>query len=178
MIRTENDIWQSLIVSINLLLDDFGLSGFSVLQAYQPTIQGAQIDKAIYISRISKNRIQSQGTSYQNLPTSITRVEGWQVVDNFQFNFIVNEDVNDEDSITPVTAAMYLQALIQSYDFIQLIKDYDISIGFSAQMSENYVIDDKGRYYKDPIVEFSIMYYQSFESSMPFAEILGDVHRV
>lgn len=68
MIKTENQIWKFLIAKFNTVLSNNGYSNWAVLRDYQPSIQGLK-DKGIYIHRIEKRRIGTQGSvlEYDNL---------------------------------------------------------------------------------------------------------------
>lgn len=77
MSKTENQIWSFLVTQFNQVLSDNGYTGWTVLRNYQPSIQGLR-DKSVYLYKISKRRIGTQGTI-----TEKDTLGDWQVVDHW-----------------------------------------------------------------------------------------------
>lgn len=77
MIKTENQIWAFLVEKFNEVLRDNGYSDWVVLRNYQPSIQGLK-DKAIYLYKISKRRIGTQGYIEEQ-----DENKDWQVADHW-----------------------------------------------------------------------------------------------
>ena len=77
MIKTENTIWSFIIDKFNKELRANGYGDWMVLRNYQPSIQGLR-DKSIYLYKISKRRIGTQG-----LKTEKDNDNQWQTVDHW-----------------------------------------------------------------------------------------------
>lgn len=116
MTKTENQIWAFLITQFTQVLTDNNYSGWTVLRDYQPSIQGLK-DKAIYISKISKRRIGTQGTI-----TEKDNLGAWQTVDSWYEEILFrvsafakrNPDTETSETITSEDVLSDLMAFINS----------------------------------------------------------------
>lgn len=116
MIKTENQIWAFLVNKFNQVLQDNGYTDWVVLRNYQPSIQGLR-DKAVYLYKISKRRIGTQG-----LITEKDDLGNWQTVDHwyeeimFQVGAFASRDPETEtvESITSEDVLDTLMAYVNS----------------------------------------------------------------
>ena len=116
MLKTENQIWYFLINQFNQVLSDNGYTGWTVLRDYQPSIQGLK-DKAIYISKISKRRIGTQGTI-----TVSNSLSGWDTVDSWYEEILFrvsafckrDPDTETKDTITSEDVLSDIMAFVNS----------------------------------------------------------------
>lgn len=111
MIKTENQIWAFLVEQFNKILRDNGYADWVVLRNYQPSIQGLR-DKAIYLYKISKRRIGTQG-----LITEKDNSGDWQNVDHwyeeimFQVGAFAKRDPETE-TVNTITSEDVLDTLL------------------------------------------------------------------
>ena len=111
MIKTENQIWAFLVEQFNKILRDNGYTDWVVLRNYQPSIQGLR-DKAIYLYKISKRRIGTQG-----LTTEKDNSGDWQNVDHwyeeilFQVGAFAKRDPETE-TVNTITSEDVLDTLL------------------------------------------------------------------
>ena len=116
MIKTENQIWKFLVSQFNQVLEDNNLSDWMVLRNYQPSIQGLK-DKGIYLYKISKRRIGTQGTI-----TEKDAFGNWEVSDHwfeeilFQVSAFAKRDpaTENENTLTSEDVLGILMAYINS----------------------------------------------------------------
>jgi hypothetical protein len=147
------------------------------LQSYQPTIQGAEVTDAIYIHRLSKERIgfQSRKYTYDSQSDTLTKTESWFSRDNFQLNVLLEEDVSDTNAQTSLDVIKGCLFIMQSLEWVQALKEECVGIFRIPQIVVNYIDDDHGEYYKDDLLEFSLTYEESFDLEVIQADINGQV---
>ena len=111
MIKTENQIWSFLVDKFNKVLKANGYTDWVVLRNYQPSIQGLK-DKAIYLYKVSKRRIGTQGNT-----TEMDNQGVWQTVDHwyeeilFQVGAFAKRDPETE-TVNTITSEDVLDTLL------------------------------------------------------------------
>ena len=116
MNKTENQIWAFLIEQINQVLSDNNITGWTVLRNYQPSIQGLK-DKGIYLYKISKRRIGTQGTILEtDSQGNLENIDHWFEEILFQVSAFCKRDVNTEtvDTVTSEDVLEIIQAFVNS----------------------------------------------------------------
>ena len=116
MIKTENQIWAFLVTQFKTVLKDNGYDDWVVLKEYQPSIQGLK-DKAIYLHKVSKRRIGTQGLITEK------NIDGdWQEIDHWYEEILVQvgafskvrPDTETVDTITSEDILSILMAFVNS----------------------------------------------------------------
>lgn len=121
MIKTENQIWSFLITKFNAVLEAEGYNDWVVLRNYQPSIQGLK-DKAVYLYKISKRRIGTQGYITEQDDSG-----DWQTVDHWYEEILFqvgafskrNPETETVNTITSEDVIEILMAYINSASKVQ-----------------------------------------------------------
>lgn len=116
MLKTENEIWKFLVEQFTQVLSDSGYTGWTVLRNYQPSIQGLT-DKGIYLYKISKRRIGTQGTLLETDNNGVLNaIDHWFEEILFQVGAFSKRDPATEtvETITSEDVLETLQAFVNS----------------------------------------------------------------
>lgn len=159
----DNKIWAFLISEFKKVLREYGYTDWDVIRNYQPSIQGLK-DKTIYLHKISKRRIGTQGN------VSILDNEGdWQNIDHwyeeilFQVSAYKRIDINNDtkDTITSEDVLDILLAYINSSRKVEDWKNAGYEVIKATNMRLLDYETDSGIQEKFPQFDFLLVLEQS-----------------
>ena len=158
----DNQIWSFLIAQFRAVLDANGYNDWIITRNYQPSIQGLK-DKAIYLHKISKRRIGTQGN------TTIQTELGWQTVDQWYEEILfqvgaykkINPDTDNEDTITSEDVLSTLLAYVNSARKVQDWKSAGYEVIKATNMRLLDYETDSGIQEKFPQFDFLLVLEQS-----------------
>lgn len=159
----DNKIWAFLISEFKKVLREYGYADWDVIRNYQPSIQGLK-DKTIYLHKISKRRIGTQGNM------SILDNEGdWQNIDHwyeeilFQVSAYKRIDINNDtkDTITSEDVLDILLAYINSSRKVEDWKNAGYEVIKATNMRLLDYETDSGIQEKFPQFDFLLVLEQS-----------------
>lgn len=158
----ENQIWAFLIAKFQEVLNENGYNDWVILRNYQPSIQGLR-DKAIYLHKVTKRRIGTQGntTIYDN--GECKTVDHWYEEILIQVGAYkkLNPETDTEDTITSEDVLNILLAYINS---ARKVEDWK-SAGYEVIKATNMrLLDyetDSGIQEKLPQFDFLLVLEQS-----------------
>lgn len=159
----ENKVWAFLVSEFNKVLKEYGYEDWVVLRNYQPSIQGLK-DKAIYLHKVSKRRIGTQGN------TNILDENGeWQSVDHWYEEILIQVgayksiDINTDtaDTITSEDVLGVLLAYINSARKVQEWKNAGYEVIKATNMRLLDYETDSGIQEKLPQFDFLLVLEQS-----------------
>jgi hypothetical protein len=159
----DNNIWAFLISEFNKVLKEYGYDDWVIIRNYQPSIQGLK-DKTIYLHKISKRRIGTQGN------TSVLDNQGnWQNIDHwyeeilFQVGAYKKIDINNDtkDTITSEDVLSILLAYINSARKVEDWKKAGYEVIKATNMRLLDYETDSGIQEKFPQFDFLLVLEQS-----------------
>lgn len=159
----ENQVWAFLITEFNKVLKEYGYDDWVILRNYQPSIQGLK-DKAIYLHKISKRRVGTQGN------TNILDNQGnWQNVDHWYEEILIQVgaykriDINNDtkDTITSEDVLSILLAYVNSARKVENWKSAGYEVIKATNMRLLDYETDSGIQEKLPQFDFLIVLEQS-----------------
>ena len=161
--KTENQIWAFLIQQFRAVLDANGYTDWIVIKNYQPSIQGLK-DKTIYLHKISKRRIGTQGNT--NVLDSLGQ---WQNVDHWYEEVLfqvgaykrVDPNMDTQDTITSEDVLSTLLAYINSARKVEDWKNAGYEVIKSTNMRLLDYETDSGIQEKLPQFDFLLVLEQS-----------------
>lgn len=161
--KTENQIWAFLIQQFRAVLDANGYTDWIVIKNYQPSIQGLK-DKTIYLHKISKRRIGTQGNT--NVLDSLGQ---WQNVDHWYEEVLfqvgaykrVDPNMDTQDTITSEDVLSTLLAYINSARKVEGWKNAGYEVIKSTNMRLLDYETDSGIQEKLPQFDFLLVLEQS-----------------
>lgn len=162
--KTENQIWAFLVEQLTKVLKDNGYTDWVVLRNYQPSIQGLK-DKAIYLHRVTKRRIGTQG----NTNVLNTTTGGWQNIDHWYEEIMIQvsayKRINvDTDTSNTITSEDVLDVLLSYINSARKVQDWK-SAGYEVIKATNMrLLDyetDSGIQEKLPQFDFLLVIEQS-----------------
>lgn len=159
----DNQVWAFLITEFNKVLKEYGYEDWVVLRNYQPSIQGLK-DKAIYLHKISKRRIGTQGN------VNVLDESGeWQNIDHWYEEVLIQVgaykriDINNDtkDTITSEDVLGVLLAFINSARKVQEWKRSGFEVIKATNMRLLDYETDSGTQEKLPQFDFLVVLEQS-----------------
>lgn len=159
----DNQVWAFLITEFNKVLKEYGYEDWVVLRNYQPSIQGLK-DKAIYLHKISKRRIGTQGN------VNVLDEGGeWQNIDHWYEEILIQVgaykriDINNDtkDTITSEDVLGVLLAFINSARKVQEWKRSGFEVIKATNMRLLDYETDSGTQEKLPQFDFLVVLEQS-----------------
>lgn len=159
----ENQVWAFLITEFNKVLKEYGYDDWVILRNYQPSIQGLK-DKAIYLHKISKRRVGTQGN------TNILDNQGnWQNVDHWYEEILIQVgaykriDINNDtkDTITSEDVLGILLAYVNSARKVEKWKSAGYEVIKATNMRLLDYETDSGIQEKLPQFDFLLVLEQS-----------------
>lgn len=163
MIKTENQIWAFLIGKINQELANNGYDDWVVLRNYQPSIQGLK-DKAIYLEKIAKRRIGTQG-----LITEQDDNKNWQEVDHWYEEILFSVSAfakrnAETETINTITSEDVIETLVAYINSASKVQEWKTAGYEVIKATEIRLLDyetDSGIQEKLPRFEFLLVLEQS-----------------
>lgn len=163
MSKTENQIWAFLVSKFNAVLSANGYTDWVVLRNYQPSIQGLR-DKAIYLYKVSKRRIGTQGNS-----NILDNNGNWQNVDSWYDEILIqvgafakrDPETETADTITSEDVLDTLMAYINSARKVSEWKTAGYEVIKSTNMRLMDYETDSGLQEKLPQFDFLLCVEQS-----------------
>ena len=139
----ENQIWAFLIAKFQEVLNENGYNDWVILRNYQPSIQGLR-DKAIYLHKVTKRRIGTQGntTIYDN--GECKTVDHWYEEILIQVGAYkkLNPETDTEDTITSEDVLSILLAYINSARKVEDWKSAGYEVIKAIEARETYETED------------------------------------
>ncbi len=165
----EAEVWRALIAVLRNGLDNQGLTDVKIKQSYQPTKQGPNSARSIYLHKIISQRVGHQGRKYTYNPgnDNFDELEKYWLAVTFQLMPQVSQDIEDEDSITAYDVADLCAAILQTLTTRKALLDSGISIERISQIQVGFSIDDKDQFDLDPSFDFILLYEQTLSSTVP-----------
>ena len=177
----EADVWRALIVVLRTGLDDQDLNDVTIHQAYQPTKQGLDSCRSIYLHKIISRRIGHQGRKHVYNPGNSNfdvQEKSWRGV-TIQLMSSVSQDITDENSLTAYDIADTCSMILQSIKAIKELKAYGLSTEIIRDINQTFPLDDKDQFDLDPSFDFVLLYEQTLSSTVPKVDTFEvDIKRV
>ena len=160
---TENQIWKFLISEFNKVLKEYGYEDWVVLRNYQPSIQGLK-DKAIYLHKVSKRRIGTQGNT-----NKLDNNGQWQNIDHWYEEILfqvgaykrINVETDNENTITSEDVLSILLAYVNSARKVEAWKSAGYEVIKATNMRLLDYETDSGIQEKLPQFDFLLVLEQS-----------------
>lgn len=158
----ENQTWKFLITEFKKVLTEYGYGDWTVMRNYQPSIQGLK-DKTIYLHRISKRRIGTQGN------TTVLNNGEWKTIDHwyeevlFQVGAYKRIDIENDtkDTTTSEDVLSILLAYINSTRKVEAWKTAGYEVIKATNMRLLDYETDSGIQEKLPQFDFLLVLEQS-----------------
>ena len=163
MSKTENQIWSFLVSKFNKVLTDNGYTGWVVLRNYQPSIQGLK-DKAIYLYKVSKRRIGTQGTiNEMDANGNWQEIDHWYEEIMFQVGAFAKRNI-DTETVNTITSEDVLDTLMAYINSASKVQEWRTA-GYEVIKSTNMRLmdyeTDSGIQEKLPQFDFLLCVEQS-----------------
>ena len=159
----DNKIWAFLISEFKKVLKEYGYSDWDIIRNYQPSIQGLK-DKTIYLHKISKRRIGTQGNiSVLDDQGSWQNIDHWYEEIMFQVSAYKKIDINNDTKDT-ITSEDVLDILLAYINSARKVEDWKTA-GYEVIKATNMrLLDyetDSGIQEKFPQFDFLLVLEQS-----------------
>lgn len=161
---TENNIWAFLVSEFQAVLNANGYTDWVVMRNYQPSIQGLK-DKSIYLHKVSKRRIGTQGNSnVLNVTTG-----QWENIDHWYEEVLIQVGAYkridiEHDNENTITSEDVLSVLLSYINSARKVQDWK-SAGYEVIKATNMrLLDyetDSGIQEKLPQFDFLLVLEQS-----------------
>lgn len=170
----DNQLLQLLIPAINSGLFARGIAGVTVMQAYQPTRQGAPTEPVVLLTKLPDvPRGHTKRDSVWDRDASIMRHVEEQVFETtFQVNALAIQDPTDVSGLTAADIARAVRAVMQSSVVLDLLYAAGVGILRIGEIRNTPFVDDKQRNEYDPSFDFTLTHTDAFTSTDPVAEFV------
>ncbi len=158
----ENATWKFLISEFKKVLKEYGYEDWDIIRNYQPSIQGLK-DKTIYLHKITKRRIGTQGNTNILTNTGWNNVDHWYEETLYQVAAYKTIDVenDNENTITSEDVLSILLAYINSARKVQDWKNAGYEVIKATNMRLLDYETDSGLQEKMPQFDFLLVQEQS-----------------
>ncbi len=165
-----NDL--QVFILIKSIIDNFlvnqGVTGVSVKQNYQPTMQGTPEGPAVFVHSINTNRyghaieknVYNETTELFDQSNEFWRRKSFQVMARVQLN------PTDENQITAADLVNMVADSLNMSDTRQTLLSSDIGIERITQVREPYIVNEKERFESEPSFDFTLSYRKIYNSTV------------
>jgi hypothetical protein len=159
----DNDLFTYIISTIQQGLIKRNITGITILQSYQPTMQGTVSTPVIYLSKLSQLRrgMPSKIDTYDDINDVIDHEEGQVYESSFQIMTLWNQDP-EIDTLTSSDLINSVAGILQSEFCIQNLSAYGIQILKILNINNPYFRDDRDYFELSPSLEITLTYNEYF----------------
>jgi len=170
----DNQLLQLILPAISSGLFARGIAGVTVMQAYQPTRQGAPTEPVVLLTKLPDvPRGHTKRDSVWDRDASIMRHVEEQVFETtFQVNALAIQDPTDVSGLTAADIARAVRAVMQSSVVLDLLYAAGVGILRIGEIRNTPFVDDKQRNEYDPSFDFTLTHTDAFISTDPVAEFV------
>ena len=168
-VKTENQIWASVFSLLNSILTKKEITGWTIRQGNQPTVEGLR-DKSIYITRLGSRRYgwQAHRNKYNEQTGKMVHSEEYFQEVLFQVSAFAKRNPSDITELTSGDIHNTFITFLQSIDGVKSMH----ALGFQSfrivELREPPVIDDSEIYEKLPSFDISIVLVQNDECDIGY----------
>lgn len=170
-IKTENQIWTSVFTVLNKVLTKNGITGWTIMQGEQPTVENMR-DKSIYITRLASRRYgwQAHRNKFDETKNKMVHSEEYFQENLFQISAFCKRNPSD---ITQITSSDILNEFITFFHSIDGVKEMHAN-GFQSfrifELREPTITDDSDMYEKLPSFDISFVLVQNKECDVGYTD--------
>lgn len=159
----DNDLFYYIISTIRQGLVKRNINGITILQAYQPTMQGTVSTPVIYLSKLSQVRrgMPSKIDTYNEIDDVVEHEEGQVYESSFQIMTLWPQNP-DVDTLTSSDLINRVAEILQSEFCIKNLFAYGIQILKILTVSNPYFRDDRDYFELSPSLEITLTYNEYF----------------
>jgi len=176
---TDSDI-QKIIKSIL----DTGLTaqGLTIIvaQSFNPTKQGVPLEPTVLFTKITARRFGWQGRKqvYDQGLDQFDKTEGYFLKATYQINAVIQQDINDPNSLNAYDVVELCSAILQTQESVQTFVASEIGIERITEIRTPHILDDSDKFDIEPSFDFVLSYQNTLTSIVPSASIDGVVQNV
>jgi hypothetical protein len=176
---TDNELFQLMIPILNAGFTADGYSDITVMQAYNPTQQGAIYTSSVYLSKMYDYRYGwfARYQNYTNPEIACTQIQ--QVETTFKVSTWVIQDPLVTNSYTAADLAEEAALIIASIDTIQQLAAVKVGMLRIIDISNDYEFDDRDQFEATPGFKFTLLHSKTRNITVPQVQFIeSDIERV
>ena len=170
----DNDILAIIIGILKAGFSALGITDVSVLQSYQPTMQGVPTGKAVFIHKINAPRYGYPGTkdAYNSGNSDFdTKTLNWRSP-TFQIDGLAPQDPTDTTLLTASDLVEIAADIMQFQSTVQTLWESGIGIKRISELRPSYFIDDRREHEQSPSFDFTISYQKVYDTTTPAVDVI------
>lgn len=157
----------------NALLSGFTDIGISVnlVQAYEPTNQGANSAATVYFQKLLNKRYGFTGRNsrWDTLTNTMIYDETQVIETTFQINALVRQNPSSL-SYTASDIVNFAAAIMSSSKMIRTLQAAGVGIYRITEIRNPYFVDDRGQYEASPSFDFTLSHNQDIITTAPIVQ--------
>lgn len=168
----DNQLFRLIVSALSSGLTARGVAGVAVMQAWQPTRQGAPTGPAVLLTKLPDvPRGHTKRDSVWDRDASIMRhVEEQAFESTFQVDALALQDPTNTNALTAADIARAARAVMQSSVVLDLLYAQGVGILRIGEIRNTPFVDDKQRNEYSPSFDFTLTHTDAFISTDPVAE--------
>ena len=165
------------VIEAGLAAND--LSDIVVAQNFQPTQQGANFERTVYMHKIADNRYGFPLKKDEWQTDKMVHTEAIQMETTFQVSARVLADPADVTALTASDVANIVAQIMQSDVALAAFKAQNVGIYRVTALRQIYLENDYGRNEVEPSFDFTLTHKRVMLSETPVLQTIEfEVHRV
>lgn len=163
----DNQVLAIVIAILNAGLPTIGIPGVTVLQNYQPRIQGVPTTPVVYLHKINAPRYGFPGQSdvYNSSTQLFDHVDSFWRTPSWQVNGLSTQDPADTTQLTASDIVEGTADVLQLPSTRTQLLQNNIGILRITDVRETYFIDDRDRHEQQPSFDFTLTYQRMIQST-------------
>lgn len=180
----DNVLFQNIIAVLNAGFLALQIPNVAVQQSYQPTNQGVNTQKTVYVHKLGDHRYgtvkrETKWVTDTDGGDRMVHTESQYYETMFQVDALVTQDPKDTSGLTASDLVNFAAAIMQSDAAIQALFDNGIGIIRVEDVRNPYFENDKNRFQASPSFDFTLEHEQVIVSAGPVAtKITINIDRV
>lgn len=168
----DNQLFRLILPALAAGLTARGIAGVTIMQAYQPTRQGAPTGPVVLLHKLPDvPRGHTKRNSVWDRDASIMRHVEEQVFEStFQVDALAIQDPTNINALTAADIARAARAVMQSSTVLDLLYAAGVGILRIGEIRNTPFVDDKLRNEYSPSFDFTLTHTDAFTSTDPVAE--------
>lgn len=166
-VKTENQIWTSIFTLLNGVLTTKKITGWTIRQGNQPTIENMK-DQSIYITRLASRRYgwQAHRDKWNETTGKMIHSEEYFQEILFQVSAFKKRNITNTDELTSGDILNTFITFLQSVDGVKAMHEKGFQTYRIQELREPAVVMDNDLYEKLPSFDFSVVLLQNDDSEI------------
>lgn len=176
----DSDIQKAIKISLDNGLLLYGITGITILQSYQKTMQGTLSTPAIYFTKIFSHRygFQEKKYIYNSINQNYDKIESTCIEDTYQINATGTQNLNNTNSLNIYDIVEISSSILQSDETIDFLASQNIGIQRITDIRIVKFVNDYDNFRESPSFDVTVSYDRQLISTVPVATVSGNIQRV